>query len=318
MNYELFCIFAPKFKGQMEQDRLNEVLLRNVKQLSVLSEKEETMMPAGSAQLPSVEEVRRIVSLVKNMLFTEYLYKRQTESKMRSYYIGVNMEELYAVLRRQIARGLQFCEECREEDVIESAEELAIRFIDQLPEIKRLLYTDVEAMFHNDPAAPNYGEVIYCYPVVNTMTHYRIAHALHQMGVPVIPRIITEQAHSKTGIDIHPGAQIGEYFAIDHGTGVVIGETTIIGNHVTLYQGVTLGAKSFKYDANGNMLNVPRHPIIEDNVTIYSNASILGRITIGHDSVIGGNIWVTNNIPPYSRIQQSKAVETSFQGGLGI
>jgi len=302
----------------MEQDRLNEVLLRNVKQLSVLSEKEETMMPAGSAQLPSVEEVRRIVSLVKNMLFTEYLYKRQTESKMRSYYIGVNMEELYAVLRRQIARGLQFCEECREEDVIESAEELAIRFIDQLPEIKRLLYTDVEAMFHNDPAAPNYGEVIYCYPVVNTMTHYRIAHALHQMGVPVIPRIITEQAHSKTGIDIHPGAQIGEYFAIDHGTGVVIGETTIIGNHVTLYQGVTLGAKSFKYDANGNMLNVPRHPIIEDNVTIYSNASILGRITIGHDSVIGGNIWVTNNIPPYSRIQQSKAVETSFQGGLGI
>lgn len=298
----------------MDQNRLNEVLLRNVKQLSVLSEKEETMMPAGSAPLPSVEEVRRIVSLVKNMLFTEYLYKRQTESKMRSYYIGVNMEELYAVLRRQIARGLQFCEECREEDVMDSAEELALKFIDQLPEIKRLLYTDVEAMFHNDPAAPNYGEVIYCYPVVNTMAHYRIAHVLHQMDVPVIPRIITEQAHSKTGIDIHPGAQIGEYFAIDHGTGVVIGETTIIGNHVTLYQGVTLGAKSFKYDANGNMLNVPRHPIIEDNVTIYSNASILGRITIGHDSIIGGNIWVTNDIPPYSRIQQSKAVETSFQG----
>ncbi len=153
---------------------------------------------------------------------------------------------------------------------------------------------------------------------LKTMIHYRIAHRLHQLNVPVIPRIITEQAHSQTGIDIHPGAQIGEYFAIDHGTGVVIGETCIIGNHVTLYQGVTLGAKSFKYDENGNMLNVPRHPIIEDYVTVYSNASILGRITIGHHSVIGGNIWVTNNVAPYSRIQQSKAVESSFDGGLGI
>ena len=173
-------------------------------------------------------------------------------------------------------------------------------------------------MFYNDPAAQTYGEVIFCYPVINTMVHYRIAHVLHEMQVPVIPRIITEQAHAMTGIDIHPGAQIGEYFAIDHGTGVVIGETCIIGSHVTLYQGVTLGAKSFKYDADGNMLNVPRHPIIEDHVTVYSNASILGRITIGHHSVIGGNIWVTNNVPPYSRIQQSKAVETGFEGGLGI
>ena len=237
---------------------------------------------------------------------------------MRSYYIGVSMEELYKLLCRQIARGLQFCEECTDADVQGKAEELALKFIDQLPEIKRLLYTDVEAMFQNDPAAVNYGEVIYCYPVVNTMTHYRTAHAIHKMQVPVIPRIITEQAHSKTGIDIHPGATIGEYFAIDHGTGVVIGETTIIGNHVTLYQGVTLGAKSFRYDADGNMLNIPRHPIIEDNVTIYSNASILGRITIGHDSIIGGNIWVTHDVAPYSRIQQSKAVESSFEGGLGI
>jgi serine O-acetyltransferase len=215
---------------------------------------------------------------------------------------------------------MQFCEDCdcSEEQILRSAETLALQFIDQLPEVKRLLYTDVEAMFQSDPAATNYGEVIYCYPVMNTMTHYRIAHVLHLMQVPVIPRIITELAHSRTGIDIHPGAKIGEYFAIDHGTGVVIGETCIIGNHVTLYQGVTLGAKSFKYDENGNMLNVPRHPIIEDYVTVYSNASILGRITIGHHSVIGGNIWVTNNVAPYSRIQQSKAVESSFDGGLGI
>ncbi len=302
----------------MDQKRINEVLLRNVALLSRLNEKEESMMPTGSAPLPSVEEVRRLVSLAKSIIFTDYFYKRQPEELIRQHYIGVNMEELYALLRRQIARGLQFCEECSEEDVLPTAEELALRFIDQLPEVKRLLYTDVEAMFQNDPAATNYGEVIYCYPIVNTMTHYRLAHVLHQMQVPVIPRIITEQAHSRTGIDIHPGAQIGEYFAIDHGTGVVIGETCIIGSHVTLYQGVTLGAKSFKYDAEGNMLNVPRHPIIEDRVTIYSNASVLGRITIGHDSVIGGNIWLTHDVPPGSRILQSKAVDVSFQGGLGI
>ncbi len=302
----------------MEQSKVNEVLLRNVRQLAKQTEREEAMMPQGSAPMPSVEEVREIVSLVKSIIFTDYFYKRQPEEQIRSFYIGESMEKLYTVLRRQIARGLQFCEECAEEEVLPTAELLALKFIDQLPEVKRLLYTDVEAMFHNDPAATNYGEVIYCYPVVNTMTHYRIAHVLHQMQVPVIPRIITEQAHSKTGIDIHPGATIGEYFAIDHGTGVVIGETSVIGHHVTLYQGVTLGAKSFKYDAEGNMLNVPRHPIIEDHVTIYSNASILGRITIGHHSVIGGNIWVTNDVPPYSRIQQSKAVDMAFQGGLGI
>ena len=297
---------------------VNDVLLRNVALLSQQEKKEVEMMPAGTAPLPSVEEVRQIVSLIKSIIFPDYLNKRQPDPQIRSYFIGVNMEELYHLLCRQVARGLQFCEECAEQEVAPAAQQIALNFIDQLPEIKRLLYTDVEAMFNNDPAATNYGEVIYCYPVVNTMTHYRIAHVLHKMQVPVIPRIITEQAHSKTGIDIHPGATIGEYFAIDHGTGVVIGETCIIGNHVTLYQGVTLGAKSFKYDSEGNMLNVPRHPIIEDNVTIYSNASILGRITIGHDSIIGGNIWVTNNIPPYSRIQQSKAVDLSFQGGLGM
>jgi serine O-acetyltransferase len=280
------------------------------------------MMPAIEAPLPSVVQVKQIVALVKSIIFPDYFNKRQPDETIRSYYIGGHMEELYGLLVKQIAHGLQFCEDCEEittkEKVYQEAARLATEFIDELPEIKRLLYTDVQAMFDNDPAATNYGEVIFCYPVVNTMIHYRIAHKLHLMRVPVIPRIITEQAHSKTGIDIHPGATIGEYFAIDHGTGVVIGETSIIGNHVTLYQGVTLGAKSFKYDENGNMLNIPRHPIIEDNVTVYSNASILGRITIGHDSVIGGNIWVTHDVPPYSRIQQSKAVEGSFDGGLGI
>lgn len=313
----------------MNQEEINGILRQNVAQLAKLTKKETDMMPASQALLPSVEEVKEIVGLIKRIIFTDYFHKRQPDEMMRSYQIGVSMDELFQLLRRQIARGLQFygnkdnnferCEECDDEGSLsEKADRLALDFIGQLPEIKRLLYTDVQAMFDNDPAARNYGEVIFCYPVVNTMVHYRVAHALHLMQVPVIPRIITEQAHSKTGIDIHPGATIGEYFAIDHGTGVVIGETCIIGSHVTLYQGVTLGAKSFKYDAQGNMLNVPRHPIIEDYVTIYSNASILGRITIGHNSVIGGNIWVTHDVPPYSRIQQSKAIDTAFDGGLGI
>ncbi|MBQ9261653.1 MAG: serine acetyltransferase [Prevotella sp.] len=303
----------------MDQKKINETLRSNVAILSKHTDDELRMMPTATlTQLPSVEDVKRIISLIKSIVFSDYFHKRQPDEELRAYQIGVSMEELYRLLRQQIARGLQFCEECAESDVLCAGEELALKFIDALPEIKRLLYTDIQAMFDNDPAAATYGEVIFCYPVVNTMTHYRVAHKLHEMQVPVIPRIITEQAHSKTGIDIHPGAQIGEYFSIDHGTGVVIGETSIIGNHVTLYQGVTLGAKSFKYDEQGNMLNVPRHPIIEDNVTVYSNASILGRITIGHDSVIGGNIWLTHSVPPYSRILQSKAVDVSFQDGLGI
>lgn len=306
----------------MDKAKINETLRRNVAELSKQTEKEVSMMPATVAPLPSVEMVKRIVALVKNIIFPDYFEKRQPDEAIRAYHIGVAMEELAKLLTKQIAHGLQFCEHCEGErtkdQVYGEAEQKALSFIDALPEIKRLLYTDVQAMFDNDPAAPNYGEVIFCYPSMNTMTHYRVAHKLHLLEVPVIPRIITELAHSKTGIDIHPGAQIGEYFAIDHGTGVVIGETTIIGNHVTLYQGVTLGAKSFKYDENGNMLNVPRHPIIEDNVTVYSNASILGRITIGHDSTIGGNIWLTHSVPPNSRILQSKAIDAGFEAGAGI
>ena len=300
----------------------NEVLLKNVHLLSRLTEQEVSMMPAVQAPLPSVEQVKEIVRLVKTIIFPDYFNRRQPDETIRSYYVGVHMEELQRLLVKQIAHGLQFCEDCEaintKQQIYEEAQRLTLEFIDTLPEIKRLLYTDVQAMFDNDPAAPNYGEVIFCYPVMNTMTHYRVAHKLHQLHIPVIPRIITELAHSKTGIDIHPGAQIGEYFAIDHGTGVVIGETCVIGNHVTLYQGVTLGAKSFKYDDQGNMLNVPRHPVIEDYVTVYSNASILGRITIGHHSTIGGNIWLTHDVPPHSRILQSKAVDVSFNDGLGI
>ena len=175
----------------------------------------------------------------------------------------------------------------------------------EVPEIARLLNTDVDAVLHNDPAVTDRGEVILSYPLTFAMVHFRTAHALYALGVPRIPRMLTELAHSRTGIDIHPAARIGESFCIDHGTGVVIGETAIIGNRVVLYQGVTLGAKNFEYDAEGRPLDVPRHPILEDDVTVYSNTSILGRVRIGHDTVIGGNIWLTQDVPANSIVLQS-------------
>lgn len=175
----------------------------------------------------------------------------------------------------------------------------------QVPEISRKIQTDVDAVLHNDPAVADRGEVILSYPLPFAMVHYRAAHVLYQLGVPRIPRMLTELAHSRTGIDIHPAAQIGDYFCIDHGTGVVIGETTIIGSHVVLYQGVTLGAKNFEYDEEGRPIDLPRHPILEDHVTVYSNTSILGRARIGANTVIGGNVWLTQDVPANSIVLQS-------------
>lgn len=178
-------------------------------------------------------------------------------------------------------------------------------FWPEVPAIKRLVNTDVDAMLHNDPAVTDRGEVVLSYPLTQVMIHYRTAHVLYLLGVPRIPRMLTELAHSRTGIDIHPAAQIGDHFCIDHGTGVVIGETTIIGSHVVLYQGVTLGAKNFEYDEEGHPKDLPRHPILEDHVTVYSNTSILGRVRIGHDTIIGGNVWLTQDVPANSIVLQS-------------
>jgi serine O-acetyltransferase len=192
-------------------------------------------------------------------------------------------------------------------------------FLNALPGIAAALHTDIVAAFVGDPAAKSNEEVMLAYPSFEAISVYRIAHCLQTLGVPMLPRMMTESAHSKTGIDIHPGATIGNYFFIDHGTGVVIGETTVIGDHVKLYQGVTLGAKNFKYDPDGRPLDEPRHPILEDNVTVYANTTILGRVTIGHDTVVGGNVWLTHNVPPRSRILQTRAVEQPlFTDGAGI
>lgn len=192
-------------------------------------------------------------------------------------------------------------------------------FLGRIPEISRLLHTDVEAIADNDPAVESHTEIVLCYPGIRVMLHFRTAHELLLLGIPVAPRLLTEMAHSATGIDIHPGAVIGESFAIDHGTGIVIGATTVIGDHVMLYQGVTLGAKNFKYDPDGRPIDEPRHPILEDNVTVYANTTILGRVRIGHDTVVGGNVWLTHDVPPCSRILQTRAVEQPlFTDGAGI
>ena len=186
-----------------------------------------------------------------------------------------------------------------------NAEKLSEAFIRTLPEMRALLATDAEAAFNGDPAAQNINEVIFCYPGFRAVCNYRIAHQLYRLGVPFIPRMITEMAHSETGIDIHPGAEIGHYFSIDHGTGTVIGETSVIGNHVRIFQGVSLAGEKLPPDENGNAIRgVPRHPVLGDHVTVYSNATLLGRIRIGEGATICGNVWITEDVPAGATVSQ--------------
>ncbi len=275
------------------------------------------------------EELRRAVTLFRQAVFAGYFGLSKSEISQLtadrpaplSASIRSTLEELESILTRQISRACRlFGNKCNSSQSKKPADPTRIteQILRSIPELRRQLGTDVKAVFDGDPAAESYEEVILCYPAIVAMTHYRMAHALLQFEVPILPRLITEQAHSATGIDIHPGAVIGDYFSIDHGTGVVIGETCIIGKHVRLYQGVTLGAKSFKFDAAGNILQEPRHPILEDRVVVYSNASILGRIRIGHDSIVGGNVWQTTDLPPYSRVIQGQASISAFEHGSGI
>lgn len=273
--------------------------------------------------LPSIEKLGKVVGLIREILFPGYFGSTSLRTNTTKHYIGVYIDELFELLSEQILAGL--CFTCQNPEMVDMQERsrfaqgLASDFISFLPEIRRLLVTDVEAAYLGDPAANSRSEVIYCYPTIRAIINHRIAHQLLQLGVPLIPRIISEMGHSETGIDIHPGAQIGESFTIDHGTGVVIGSTCIIGNNVKLYQGVTLGAKSFPLDAEGNPIKgIPRHPIVEDNVIIYAQATILGRIRIGENSVIGGNVWVTNSLPANSKIVQFKAKEADYNDGAGI
>jgi serine O-acetyltransferase len=259
---------------------------------------------------PSAEALHKVVHLTRSILLPGYFGHSSIDMDTIHYHIGVNIEKLSEILCEQILSGICFGNCGRNGNLNEKkekAQEITQTFISNLPDIRKTLITDVEAAYYGDPAAKSFAEIILCYPAIRAISNYRIAHELLRLGVPLIPRIISEMAHSETGIDIHPGATIGSHFTIDHGTGVVIGETTIIGNNVKIYQGVTLGAKSFELDEFGNPVkNIPRHPIIEDKVIIYSNATILGRITIGEGAIIGGNIWVTTDVEKGAKVVQKR------------
>lgn len=268
--------------------------------------------------MPSIDDLREIIELTRSVLFPGYFRNSEINRETVSYYTGAKLDRIFRGLAEQIKRGFCFtcdtanttCTECEERAKI-----LTEKFIETLPELRRLLAYDAKAAFVGDPAAKSISETIFCYPSIMAMTYHRIAHELYRLDVPLIPRIISEMAHSRTGIDIHPGAQIGEYFFIDHGTGTVIGETCIIGKNVRIYQGVTLGAKSFPLDEHGNPIkNVPRHPIVEDDVIIYSGATVLGRITVGKGAEIGGNVWVTEPVPAGSKLMQSAPPVSIIKG----
>ncbi len=292
----------------MSNTDFTHILTRTVDELSEAKSLEGLFhQHRDGTPLPSGKALKEIIGLARSILFPGYFGKSSVNTRTIRYHIGVNIERMHKLLTDQIMAGLCFsCHDSEDFDPNECRDkacDISARLIEKIPEIRRTLATDVEAAYNGDPAAESHGEVISCYPAIKALTNHRIAHELLLLGVPLIPSIISEMAHSETGIDIHPGASIGHHFTIDHGTGVVIGATCIIGNHVKLYQGVTLGAKSFPLDNNGNPIKgIPRHPILEDNVIVYSNATILGRITIGRGSVVGANLWVTEDMKPESKV----------------
>lgn len=293
----------------MKEREIAAIFNRTVERLSVNENNDiEQICLRHGEPMPSGKVLGELVELVRAVMFPGYFGDSKYNDYTLSYRTGVLIERIYILLCNQISAGLSLGTEGLEtEERKTHSEEIALAFIDYLPQLRQELTMDVEAAYNGDPAATGFCEVISCYPVIKAVCNYRMAHKLYTLGVPLIPRIITEIAHSETGIDIHPGAQIGNYFTIDHGTGVVIGETCIIGNNVKLYQGVTLGAKSFPLDDNGNPIKgIPRHPILGDNVIVYSNATILGRITIGKNAVIGGNVWVTENVSDGAHVVQRK------------
>ena len=299
---------------------LNEVVeeLSSPKSIAALPHRGNHDVP-----MPSVDTLDEVMNLLKAVLLPGYFGPSDLRPETTKYHIGFSLDRVASLLWEQVKRG--YCYACSDDgarncaDCDEKAHSVTSNFLTRLPEIRRLLITDIDAAFEGDPAAQRKGETIFCYPSIRAMIKHRVAHELHLLGVPLIPRIISERGHSVTGIDIHPGATIGEKFFMDHGTGIVIGETTIIGTNVRLYQGVTLGAKSFPMDKLGNPIKgVPRHPIVEDNVIIYAGATILGRITIGKGCVVGGNVWITHDMPAYSKIQQGKPIELPLMDGAGI
>lgn len=274
-----------------------------------------TINHLGHCPLPNYEVVETMLDDLKDIIFPGYRRREGLHIGNVTYHVGDLIDGLHDKMTIQIGRALRHgdrldgdvSDECPP-DYEARGQAFAIEFLEQIPRLRETLATDVVAAYQGDPACKNLDEVIFCYPGLDAITTYRLAHELYQMGVPFIPRMMTEWAHKETGIDIHPGAKIGSHFFIDHGTGVVIGETCEIGKHVKIYQGVTLGALSFPTDSDGQLLReVKRHPTIEDNVVIYANATVLGgKTVIGRDSVIGSSVWMTSSVAPCTTVLMEK------------
>jgi serine O-acetyltransferase len=273
-----------------------------------------TINHLGHCPLPSYDEIIAATNELKEIIYPGYRKREGLHRGNVGFYVGELVDRLHDRLTTQIGRALRHdagasdadnphdCETIQDFEALGQAKTLL--FLERIPEIRARLATDVQAAYDGDPACKTVDEVIFCYPGLQAITVYRLAHVLHELNIPFIPRMMTEWAHGSTGIDIHPGATIGNYFFIDHGTGVVIGETTDIGEHVKLYQGVTLGALSFKTDEDGNLIRgTKRHPTLEDRVVVYANATILGGNTVvGHDAVIGSNVWLTRSVTPHATV----------------
>jgi serine O-acetyltransferase len=276
----------------------------------------------GGRELPAREALGDIILGLRGALFPMRLGPPDLRQESEDYYIGHTLDTVLNALIGQVRLELRYGARQHGESVAADdptleaqARQLVQRFADGLPAIRALLDSDVQAAFHGDPAARSVDEVLLCYPGIEAMIHHRLAHSLYTLGVPLLARIVAEQAHAQTGIDIHPGARIGAGFFIDHGTGVVIGETAVIGERVRVYQAVTLGAKSFPVDADGHpQKGAPRHPAVEDDVVIYAGATILGRITIGRGSTIGGNVWLTRSVPANSHVAQARLTHEAADG----
>ena len=259
-------------------------------------------------ELPSGKVLQSLVELCRAILFPGYYGQARITGQTIRFHTGVSIEQLFEELSKQIYAGLCLANTSQttsSQAAKATAERIAEEFISSLPELRSLLATDAEAMFDSDPAAQNPGEVIFCYPGFRAICNYRIAHVLYRLEVPFIPRMITEMAHSETGIDIHPGATIGHHFSIDHGTGIVIGETSVIGDYVRIFQGVSLAGAKLPPDEKGNTIRgIARHPILGNHVTVYSNATLIGKIHIGDGATICGNVWVAEDVPAGATVSQ--------------
>ena len=297
-HHQIACSFnLPRVVGELRRSREDTHKIRHLGRVR---------------ELPSRDALEEVLKGIFAALFPTHYGRSDLTDETIDYFVGNVLSVSLNTLSEQIRRGLYFSSSSslEEEATFDAlAERLTAQFASELPEIRALIVSDIRAAMSGDPAATSVSEILLCYPGVSAAIHYRIAHALYELGSPLLARFISEIAHSKAGVDIHPGAKIGEGFFIDHGTGVVIGQTAILGRNVRLYQAVTLGAKRFPEDDEGNIIKgAERHPILEDDVVIYAGATVLGRITIGARSTIGGNVWLTKSVPPDSNISQAQTL----------